>query len=198
MAIAVLPSTSTPALLHPTGPSLENTPGTSPGNSPGDEVVPLALGDWVRAEPFRAHLQHLIASTGLPWRVLARLARAEPHEVQRLLQGSRDGRIVRRVRMPLARRLFALKAESVEEARQNTVGSGPGVEALSRLVDAGWTVTELSGRLRLSAGLLRALLEGRRAVCSQLVEAQILAAAEVLGGVDAPVQARPLPQRQAA
>ena len=30
--------------------------------------------DWVLAAPFRAHLRHLQAATGLPWAVLARAA----------------------------------------------------------------------------------------------------------------------------
>lgn len=147
---------------------------------PSPPPYPSVPVSWVRAEPFRAHLRHLMATTGLPWRVLSRLAGAEPREVQRLLQGSSDGRTVRRVRMALARQLYALDVETVDRARRRTVESTISVEALTRLSEAGWDASELSSRLRLSAGLLRALLEGRRAVCSLLVQSQILAAVEVL------------------
>lgn len=144
------------------------------------------LGDWVRAEPFRAHLRYLMAATGLPWRALGRLAGAEPHEVQQLLQGGRDGRPVRKIRLSLARRLFALTHDNVRAARRTAVRSDPGVAALTALLEAGWQITELSSRLRLSASVLRALTEGRRGVCSRLVEVRILAAAEVLIAVEAP------------
>ena len=145
------------------------------------EVVSgVELGDWVRAEPFRAQLRHVMAATGLPWRALSRLAGAEPHEVQQLLQGGRDGRQVRKIRLALARRLFALTTDNVLVARRMTVQADLSVAALSSLLASGWTFTELSTRLRMSAAVLRALAEGRRGVCSRLVEARILAAAEVL------------------
>lgn len=145
-----------------------------------EAVSEVELGDWVRAEPFRAQLRHLMAATGLPWRALSRLAGAEPHEVQRLLQGGRDGRAVRKIRLALARRLFALTTENVLVARRTTVRADSSVAALTALLASGWTFTELSTRLRMSASVLRALAEGRRGVCSRLVEARILAAAEVL------------------
>ena len=149
----------------------------------GDQVKSVSaveLGDWVRAEPFRAQLRHVMAATGLPWRALSRLAGAEPHEVQQLLQGGRDGRPVRKIRLALARRLFALTTDNVLVARRTTVRADLSVAALTALLASGWTFTDLSTRLRMSAGLLRALAEGRRGVCSRLVEVRILAAAEVL------------------
>ncbi len=145
----------------------------------------LGAGDWVSAEPFRALLRHVIAVTGLPWRVVAGLAGAVPREVYGLLQG-RDGRPVRKIRRSLAQRLYALTPDVVAAARQTPVPVEQAALGLQTLLASGWTLTELSSRTRLSGRLLRAIDEGSRPLCSRLVEVQILAALEALEDIRVP------------
>lgn len=63
--------------------------------------------DWVLAAPFRAHLHHLQASTGLSWEVLAWAAGVSPALVRHLVFGN-NGRHPRRISPLTARRLVEL------------------------------------------------------------------------------------------
>ncbi|MBA8794367.1 transcriptional regulator with XRE-family HTH domain [Friedmanniella endophytica] len=145
---------------------------------------PEAFGGWVLAAPFRAHLLHLLAATGLPIRVLAELAGASPRSVTRLLRG-REGRPLTRIDPLLARRLYALTPRTVRETRELAVDPERGVAALARLLDHGWTTDDVADRLRLSRGLVGALRDGRRGMVSRWVEAHLVAAARM-------VESRPL------
>jgi hypothetical protein len=62
---------------------------------------------WVPAAPFRAHLRHLQAATGLPWEVLAWAAGVSPSLVRHLVLGN-NGRHPRRISPLSARRLAEL------------------------------------------------------------------------------------------
>lgn len=64
-------------------------------------------GTWVEAAPFRAHLRHLIDTTGQPLPVVAEMARISLPDARRLLHGRR-GRPVRRISPQTASRLFWL------------------------------------------------------------------------------------------
>ncbi|MGC3953993.1 MAG: hypothetical protein QM804_07045 [Propionicimonas sp.] len=48
-------------------------------------TAPPDQHDWVLAAPFRAHLRHLQAATGLPWEVLAWAAGVSPRLVRHLV-----------------------------------------------------------------------------------------------------------------
>lgn len=63
--------------------------------------------DWVPAAPFRAHLRHLRATTGLPWETLALAAGVSPSLVRHLVFGN-NGRYPRRISPLTARRLAEL------------------------------------------------------------------------------------------
>jgi hypothetical protein len=62
---------------------------------------------WVSAAPFRYHVQHLMASTGVPWQVIAVAADLPQQQVRTLLFG-RDGHRRPRLSPYAARRLLAL------------------------------------------------------------------------------------------
>lgn len=63
--------------------------------------------DWVLAAPFRAHLQHVQAATGLPWEALARAAGVSPTLIRHLVFGN-NGRYPRRISPLTARQLVEL------------------------------------------------------------------------------------------
>jgi hypothetical protein len=62
---------------------------------------------WVTAAPFRYHVRHLMAITGVPWQVIAVAADLPQQQVRTLLFG-RDGHRRPRLSPYAARRLLAL------------------------------------------------------------------------------------------
>ncbi len=62
---------------------------------------------WVSAAPFRYHVEHLMAATGVPWQVIAVAADLPQQQIRTLLFG-RDGRRRPRLSPYAARRLLAL------------------------------------------------------------------------------------------
>ena len=70
-------------------------------------TAPSGRHDWVLAAPFRAHLNQLRTTTGLPWEVLARAAGVSPTLVRHLVLGN-NGRFARRISPLTARRLAEL------------------------------------------------------------------------------------------
>jgi hypothetical protein len=62
---------------------------------------------WVSAAPFRYHVRHLMAATGVPWQVIAVTADLPQQQVRTLLFG-RDGHRRPRLSPYAARRLLAL------------------------------------------------------------------------------------------
>lgn len=63
--------------------------------------------DWVLAAPFRAQLQHLHATSGLAWDMLAHAAGVSPTLVRHLVFGN-QGRYPRRISPLTAKRLLRL------------------------------------------------------------------------------------------
>jgi hypothetical protein len=63
------------------------------------------LESWVEAAPFRAHLSHLVATSGLSPTGVALLAGVSPRFAHHLLNG-RGGRLLRRISPDSARKLL--------------------------------------------------------------------------------------------
>ncbi|MGV8908660.1 MAG: hypothetical protein ACOH1Y_06720 [Propionicimonas sp.] len=74
---------------------------------------------WVQAAPFRALLDRLIETTGMPWPALAHHGRLPPRLVHRLLFG-RDGRRLARIPRDCARRILDLDELRLRELARRT------------------------------------------------------------------------------
>lgn len=122
---------------------------------------------WVLATPFRAHLRHLVRTTGVPWRALALAAGAEPTLVRALLHG-RGGRPLRRLHPETARRLLELTPRSVEGLRHRRVVAGEVPRRLRELRAAGVGTEELAAWLQTPRHEVIALLEGPPGCCTEL------------------------------
>lgn len=129
---------------------------------------------WINAAPFRAHLRHLMSTSGLPWQVIAELADVPPQSVRLLLSG-RGGRPIRRIPTELGRRLYALTTGGVQAARYRQVSSAEALAQLQWLLANGRTISELSRRLNLPASTLRNLNSLRPPRCPEAVALQIQA-----------------------
>ncbi|MGO1972916.1 MAG: hypothetical protein ACTH2Q_08140 [Propionibacteriaceae bacterium] len=86
-------------------------------------------GTWVEAAPFRAHLHHLMDTTGQTWQVVAEVARISLPDAHRLLHGRR-GRPVRRISPQTASRLFWVDRRQLVQPvgmsnGSDRAGSGP-------------------------------------------------------------------------
>lgn len=122
--------------------------------------------DWVLAAPFRAHLQHLQAATGLPWAVLARTAGVSPSLVRHLVIG-RLGRRPRRVSLESATRLLALSPAVLARLAQDRVPAGPTAHQVRQLLATGTDPDALASWCRLSRTELLALTTARS--CTRLI-----------------------------
>jgi hypothetical protein len=151
---------------------------------------------WVLAAPFRAHVQHLIATSGLAWRTLALLAGVPAAAMHRLLHG-RGRRRQHRIHPVLARRLFQLTVEDLAAARTQTMPANVCRAALNDLGRAGWTGSQIARRANLSPALVNAIASDRQPHCTRSVGATILAAAQALTGA-APAANQPSRQVAAA
>lgn len=91
----------------------------------GTTESPWAIdpGNWVEAAPFRAHLRHLMETTGRTWQEIAEVAKISRPDAHRLLYGRR-GRAVRKVSPQTASRLFWLSRGQLVESAHSAWGSG--------------------------------------------------------------------------
>lgn len=75
---------------------------------------------WVAAAPFRYHVEHLVATTGVPWQIVAMAAHV-PLQLVRTLIFGRDGRRRPLVSPNAARRLYAVTPDQLLRLRQQQV-----------------------------------------------------------------------------
>ena len=131
---------------------------------------------WVDAAPFRAHLRHLMAVSGLPFPCVALLAGISPGFAHRLLHGRR-GRPLRRISPDTARKLLRVTAAEARAVPGRTVPAHATTLHLRRLVDLGWSLAGLADVLGMPLVDVAALAAGTAPTCTQLVA--LRAAAEV-------------------
>lgn len=118
-----------------------------------------AVPDWVAADPFRAHLAHVAAVSGLPWPLIALHAGVSVSLARHLLFG-RQGRRVTRISAASARRILAVTPATAGALRSTWVDAGPTVARLVDLLRRGAAVSALAATLALDSGVLLGILEG--------------------------------------
>ncbi len=142
---------------------------------------------WLDPAPFRAHVIHLTASSGLTPRELAALARVSVRLIQRLVNG-RDGRPMRRIDPISAGRLLALTPLEAGLVRSRLVPAERSRSVLLTLRSRGRSVASLARLTGTTATEVEGLAAGRLPRCAQLVELRLIAA---LAESDARMAARP-------
>ena len=114
---------------------------------------------WVAAAPFRYHVQHLIAATGVPWQMIAIVAQLPQQQVRTLLYG-RDGRRRPRLSPYAARRLLAVTQEQLTSLRTQRAPASLVRDNLAALLADGVTLEALATGLSLDAGTVARLADG--------------------------------------
>jgi hypothetical protein len=114
---------------------------------------------WVAAAPFRYHVQHLIAATGVPWQMVAIVAQVPQQQVRTLLYG-RGGRRRPRLSPYAARRLLAVTPEQLRRLRTQRAPASLVRDHLADLVDDGVSVESLAMWLGLDISTVTQLAEG--------------------------------------
>lgn len=137
-------------------------------------------GTWVEASPFRALVRYLSSSTALSWRAIALHAGVPPRVIDALLHG-RQGRPLRRLPPDIARRLLALRAESLDALSRQAVPVAETASTLCALRHRGWTNRTIAGICRLDPGEIEALAGAARGFTTRRTALVIAAAAEGLG-----------------
>ncbi|WP_154654282.1 hypothetical protein [Acidipropionibacterium thoenii] len=157
-----LSTSVTPAAI-PTG------PGSIPAHChPGDH-------GWVSSLGFGAHLRHLLAVTGLDWRVLAIAAGVSPRTVGRLLGA---GRPLRRIRTTDARRLLLLDRDDLALLEARQVGAAATSRRVRALLESGQPIGRVCAELDIGHHELLRLAAGRAAHCSAMVRIRALASCQ--------------------
>jgi hypothetical protein len=123
------------------------------------DTVPHLPTLWVSAAPFRYHVQHLMAATGVPWQVIAAVADLPQQQVRTLLFG-RDGHRRPRLSPYAARRLLALDMSRARELQARDLPADFVADSAGALVAAGVTLTEIATWLDLDLYSTRRLLSG--------------------------------------
>lgn len=114
---------------------------------------------WVAAAPFRYHVQHLIAATGVPWQMVAIVAQLPQQQVRTLLCG-RDGRHRPRLSPYAAQRLLAVTQQQLLTLRTQQAPASLVRHNLVALLADGVTIDTLAAWLSLDAVTLRKLADG--------------------------------------
>jgi hypothetical protein len=133
------------------------------------------VGEWVDAAPFRAHLRHLMAVSGLSSSAVAVLADISPTFANRLLHG-RGGRHLRRISPVTACKLLQITPVEARGVRTCVVSATSTRQQLAMLRCRGLSagaIAELSG---LSLDTVAALLNGAAANCTRLVALRVAVA----------------------
>lgn len=126
---------------------------------------PDTIHAWVQAAPFRAHVRHLLDTTGLPWPVVALEAGVPPALVHHLLFGRR-GRRMTRIPPQSAVALLRLDAVSLLGTAARWVPAGPTAARVADLLSRGLQASTLARHCRLTESELEALREMPR--CTRL------------------------------
>lgn len=114
---------------------------------------------WVEAAPFRAHVRHLCATTGLPWPVLAMRAGVSLALVDHLLHG-REGRTPRRITRTCAARLLAVTQAGVSALAVEGVHADAATRLAGVLQRRGWSAAEVADAADVPPGVVQGLLDG--------------------------------------
>ncbi|MBK8463433.1 MAG: hypothetical protein IPL36_10455 [Nigerium sp.] len=146
------------------------------------------MHDWVDAAPFRAHLSHLCAATGLPWQVLALHADMPLRMAETLMAGRPGYRLPR----PQAIRLLSLTAEDVRRLRSASVPAAPTASRLRLLLGHGVGPTRIAGVLGCASEHVLALADGvlTRTTKETALRVQVLEEGVWRGRLRRPSQAR--------
>ena len=121
--------------------------------------TPALPTQWVAAAPFRYHVRHLIAATGVPWQMVAIVAELPQQQVRTLLYG-RDGRRRPRLSPYAARRLLAVTAEQLLAMRNQRAPASLVRDNLAALLDDGVNIEALAPWLSLDVGTVARLADG--------------------------------------
>lgn len=113
---------------------------------------------WVEAAPFRAHLLHVSASTGIPWPVLAIHADVPQSLAARLLYGTGRRRLLR-LPADCASRLLAVTPDVAESLKKRRAPSSATARRLRELRRRGWTLPELATACNAYPAEVEALLD---------------------------------------
>ncbi|MFV0450867.1 MAG: hypothetical protein ACK5LS_01280 [Propioniciclava sp.] len=142
---------------------------------------------WVDAAPFRAHVHHLVTTTGIRWTVIAVVANVPPGLMSRLLF-AQGGPPLRRLPLDCARRLVAITPDLLTRLRRASMPAAPTHGRLRELARRGWTTRDLAAALGCPTAEIEVLLSGRarsvptvraHAVCALLAAADRAAAGRV-------------------
>lgn len=125
--------------------------------------------DWVDAAPFRAHVRHLMETSGVPWRVLALYAQV-PQPVVRALVTGHDRRPVRRIAPAYARALLAVTPAALRWSRSHRVRGEHTASLCRELMAAGWDVGQIATMIGLGCEQTRSLLENRLVTVPEMTE----------------------------
>lgn len=114
------------------------------------------MHEWVDAAPFRAHLSHLCAATGLPWQVLALHAEMPLRMAEKLMTGRPGYRLPR----TYARRVLGLDAGGVRRLRSASVPAAPTASRLRLLLGQGIGPVRIASALGCTSEHVLALADG--------------------------------------
>jgi hypothetical protein len=136
------------------------------------------IDGWVDAQPFRAHLWHLMATSALDAEDIATVAGLPARLAHHLAHGRR-GRPLRRISADAATRLFSLTPRYLAFLARLAVPSGPARLQLRRLRRAGWDDVTIAQRVGSTTTELDRLATSG-ASCSQLLTLRLTAAASAV------------------
>lgn len=128
---------------------------------------------WVQAAPFRAHLQCLVANSGLPWRVVALAAGLPAGTAKRLMGPSRGAG--EQLRREDAQALLATTVDSLALLQRRRVAVTEARRALRWLRERGAPLAWVHSRTGIESYLLELLDAGRADTIGRLQELQLCA-----------------------
>jgi hypothetical protein len=114
---------------------------------------------WVSAAPFRYHVRHLMAATGVPWQVVAVAADLPQQQIRTLLFG-RDGRHRPRLSPYAARRLLALDAAQLRHLQIRNLPAHVVADSAKALLSDGMSLHEIAEWLELDLHSTRRVVSG--------------------------------------
>ena len=134
-------------------------------------VPPQLPTVWVSAAPFRYHVQHLMAATGVPWQVIAVAADLPQQQVRTLLFG-RDGHRRPRLSPYAARRLLALDTAQLRRLQVRDLPAHFVRDSAHALLATGVSLSEIAQWLDLDLYSTRRLVSGV-GECSQTMDIMV-------------------------
>ena len=123
---------------------------------------------WVSAAPFRYHVHHLMAATGVPWQVIAVAADLPQQQVRTLLFG-RGGRRRSRLSPYAARRLLALDVAQLRRLQVLDLPVHFVTDSARALLADGVSLSEIAAWLNLDLHSAKRVVAGVGG-CSQTMD----------------------------